>query len=192
MRKRAAPIEGWWVNETVPDLGKILTPGLGVDSAEFARWLGPHLGQYRGVMHVRESMPSRGAELDFTKEAIAAIAAAEKILGPRSIPDRVDAETAYQGLVAEINWLEFRERLARDLRLARLLMQKTVTKLAAAPARPGRKKDVARDRLVAAVVDQLQTRGLKADLARNLAREVLRACDVQVLDPKRSTRRGQK
>ena len=189
--RKPMAVDAWWSDEAVPDLSAVLTPGLGIDPAAFAAWLAPLLVNYRDTLHARRSLPARADELAYARTAVAALEAAEKVLARRAMPDRVAAHAFVAGHREGVDFRELCTRVRTDLALVRRLLRTAERKRAAEIVPPGRKGDAARDALLAGVVAQLRAAGLKAELARAVARDVLHACGVAVpVDPKRATKRG--
>lgn len=190
---RAAPIPGWWVDETVPDLGDVLTPGLGIDAQAFAQWLGPLLGEYRGTEHVKQATPARADELEFVREFTGLLRKVETLV--RGVPDRTGALIAEAGSRAGINWFELHRRLRDDLETTRLLAGYAADRIKGRPSAKGRKPETARDALLHAVVGELCKAGIKRTLAESLAEQVLVRCGVRTPEAssiKRATKRVQK
>lgn len=190
---RAAPIPGWWVDETVPDLGDVLTPGLGIDAQAFAQWLGPLLGEYRGAEYVKQATPARADELEFVREFTGLLRKVETLV--RGVPDRTDALIAVAGSRAGINWIELRRRLRDDLETTRQLAGYAADRIKGRPSAKGRKPEAARDALLRAVVGELRKAGMKRTLAEGLAEQVLVRCGVRTPEAssiKRATKRVQK
>ena len=191
--KPAAAVPPIWRDARVPDLSPVLTPGLHIDPAAFAEWLGPLLAEYRSEAAIREALPARADELATADEIAAALEAAAAAMGPGAIPERFEGLLADEGHGAEINWYDLRRRLADDLALARILTRRAASRIAATPTKTGRKSERGRDRLLAEVVQRLRGHGVKADPARTLAREILGRCGVPVpTNIKRAARGGQK
>lgn len=192
--KRAGALPPIWRDDRVPDLSAVLTPGLQIDPAEFADWLAPLLAEYRSEAAIREALPARADELATAAALADALEAAAAALRPGAIPERLEALLADEGHGAELNWFEFRRRLADDLALARILTRRAASRIP--PARTGRKSERGRDRLLAAVVERLRAAGLPEKAARPIAFEILRPCRVTLPTNadavKRAARKGQK
>jgi len=190
---RAAPVPGWWVDETVPDLSDVLTPGLGIDAQAFVQWLAPLLGEYRSAEHVKQATPARADELEFVREFADLLRKVETLaLG---VPDRTQALIVEAGNRAGINWFELRHRLRDDLETTRLLAGYAGDRIKGRPSAKGRKPETARDVLLHAVVGELRKAGMKRALAEGLAEQVLVRCGVRTPEApsiKRATKRVQK
>ena len=191
---RAAPVPGWWVDETVPDLSDVLTPKLGIDRQAFGQWLGPLLGEYRSAEHVKQATPARADELEFVREFAGLLRKVETLV-VRGAPDRVQTLMVEAGNRVGISWFEVRRRLRDDLDTARLLARYAGERIKGRPISKGRKPETARDALLHAVVAELRKAGMKRTLAESLAEQVLVRCGVRTPEApsiKRATKRVQK
>lgn len=218
--KRAASVPAIWVDKRVPDLSSVLTPWLGIDPEEFARWLAPLLGEYRTEAAILAALPTRSEELTWLDDLMARIEATTELLRPGAIPIRTEALLVDEGYGQKVNgyepnsrrwaerlpdtskhspgvnWFDFRSRLVSDLHLLRTLARRARSRLAAGASRRGRKSQRARDALLAAVIDRLRASGLPELAARGTAEQVLVVCGVAVPEHadsvKRAARKGRK
>lgn len=178
---------GWWVDETVPDLSPVLTPKLGIDPAAFAEWLGPKLGEYRGAVQARAGMAKPTQNLrELARDA-------------RKLAELLDDISPQAA--AKIDALAFKfsstgpfvQKITSDLRDLALFARHSHTALA---GRRGRKRETARDALLADVVEHLRQCGLKATLARSVAEQVLVLSGIKTPENesaiKKAARRGKK
>ena len=181
-----------WTDPSVPDLSGVLTDGLGIDPAEFAAALAPHLRLYR----IREALRTNDATREESVASLDALARtlqdAAEMLEPDRLPSLPRALMQDDILDARRELMhEFCERVQSDLYLLVDAAKRVRPMLA--PARKGRRQSLERDRLLATTTQMLRDAGIKAAVAQALARDVLLACNVPVpVNVKRAARKGQK
>lgn len=187
-----AHFTGGGVDDAVPDLSRILTSKLGIDSAAFSGWLAPHLGRYRMDAIYRSAAPSRSEEIEALGSLCATLQAAHDALEFGAIPPFADALIGEALFRARREHLpETCERIRADLRTVQVLARRAQSMLQAVQTKPGRASMRQRDALFVLVVDQLEQMGIKKKfLARSVAADVLSACGVAVTDTKRAARKG--
>lgn len=185
-----------------PDLSDVLTPGLGIDPAAFSEWLVTPLTRYHLDEQLRAQATTRKGELaalDALEKGIHATCDAISGDGLPPVAAALMDDTLYRshGELA----CDLTERVLPDLhRLLVLVGQARTTIRDAGPQRVGRRPSAARDRLLRAVLSKLRDAGLKAEIARSVAEQVLirSGVAVPVLDTsirraaKRATEGGQK
>ncbi len=165
-----------------PDLSSVLTPVLGVDPAAFSEWLLSPLTRYHLGEQVRAQATTRKGEIAALDALEANIRTTCGMLGFGSLPPVAEAlmndgmYRAHGELVYEIT-----ERLLPDLyRLLALVGQSRTLIRDAGPQRAGRRPNAPRDRLLRDVLAKLSEAGLKAEVARSVAEQVLVLCGVPV------------
>lgn len=170
----------YWADENVPDLSQLLNPH-NIDALDFAKWLAPLLGRYRGYMQVRDSLepPASVASESLAKLAKALREAAAE-LAPNRRPAVVDAHLATAALRAEVDLHSLVSRLRVDSNQLEILATRVRKELDAQPAKRGRKNMRARDRLLSEVVEKLRSAGCKKIVAELLTAEILDLCWVEV------------
>lgn len=175
----------WWADERVPNLQAVLSPH-GVDVADFARWLAPKLGTFRGEMYIRRVMPS-AAEINASLTALAdTVRDAHAKL--RAIPPHDKALMATVALRRGINPDALIERLSGDLLTLQVLAQHARSP-SPPPARRGRKPKGSRDALLAEVADHLRGLGLRVKASREAAQQIAVACGIGAATDERTLRR---
>lgn len=183
---------GYWANELVPDLSAQLAPH-GIDAIEFAAWLGPALGKYRGDEETRDVLEVPPAE------QLAALSGIRKALRevlsqlrPGTLPPRTDAHLFYEGHIRDVDVSALRKRLEEDAHTFEIILAATERKVGAQPGKRGAKSKRSRDELLAAVVQRLRSFNCSAADARSVAEHVLIACRVPVPQDERALRRSVK
>lgn len=181
---------GYWANESVPDLAGWLEPH-GIHAGEFAAWLGPLLGRYRGHEDVRDVLEVPPAEqvaaLQGMREALRNVL---PLLRPGALPPKTEALLFYEGHIRGIDGAALRNRLNIDGHTLAILLAEVERKIGAQPGRRGRKPKRSRDALLAAVVQRMRDLGCSAADAQTTAEHVLVACRVEVQQDERARRRA--
>lgn len=176
----------------VPDLSEVLTPGLGIDPVAFSEWLLLPLTRYRIDEQIRAQATTRKGELAALDALERNIRTACDLLGFGSLPPVAEAlmnDISYRARGEQLH--EISERVLPDLhRLLVLVEQARSTILDAGPQRAGRRPNTARDRLLREVLAELRESGLKAEVARSVAEQVLVRCGVPVPAHDTSIRRA--
>lgn len=181
-----------WSDPSVPDLSGVLTDGLGIDPAEFAAALAPHLRLYRSLEALRSNDATREEGVAGLDALARTLQDAAEMLEPDRLPSLPRALMQEDIVNARRESMhQFCERVRSDLYLLVDAAKRVRPMLA--PARKGRRQSLERDRLLAATTQMLRGAGIKAALAQILARDVLLACGVPVpTNVKRAARKGQK
>lgn len=187
---------GYWADETVPDLASLLACH-GIDAVEFAEWLGPQLGKFRGMQLIESATPTPGEAADVLAD-IRMHAQTLSATIHAGLPPLVQAHLKRVARARDIDWPAMVSRVAEDLARIAFLAQLVEGQARAVIVPKGRKPSTSRDALVTAVVNRLRTIRrtgnevpLAAGEARELAREILLRCRVPMPDDlKRATRRG--
>jgi hypothetical protein len=194
MSARRRPVsEGWWVNESVPDIADLIPQG--IDGAAFVAWLGPKLGEHRDAVHIRDNALMTPAErVDELKRTRDALKGAWDALHPQGLHQQVDVWVSDAWLrhrrpdETEI-WHDVRERLRQDLLRAHMHFQVAINQLRSVKSKPGRKLEVSRDKLLSVVADKL-TDALGIEAARARAADILLRCGVPTPANMRTRRRN--
>ncbi len=176
--KGPAPLS-WWVDETVPEIRDILPPAVNHDL--FVQWLGPRLGIFREAENARAAIPTRAYEARAMKHLASLLRqtkAAMRSMPPRSAANFHLLLHQYSDTV-RVGAYEFERRLHDDLLYAGAIIPKVVQRLLAHEGKRGRKKEAARDELLAAIVEKLRDTPLGADIARATAIDILNRCRIR-------------
>ncbi len=187
---------GYWADETVPDLTSLLVCR-GINPAEFAEWLGPQLGKFRGMQSIEAASPTPVEEADVLADVRrhAQTLSATLLTG---LPPLAHAHLKRLARERDVKWSDMVARVTEDLARIAALAQLFEAQARAVEVPRGRKPSTSRDALVTAVVNRLKKvkrAGKAVPLTtadvHELAREILQKCRVPMPDElKRATRRG--
>lgn len=188
-------VVGYWADERVPDLGKLLVRYKGHEQT-FVAWLGPRLAEYRGSLDVDAQLPTEVEERRCLDKLIADLGTAERVLRPLSETPVIAARLHAAAFRRDTNWLELKRVTHLNVVQLQLIALAVKNALPPADVPKGRPRSVGpRDRLVTDAVTKLKALApaLPLKVHQLTAQEVLVACGVHGLsDIKRSTRKGQK
>lgn len=189
---------GYWADERVPDLAHILAP-YEIDATAFAAWLGPQLGEYRGMRAFRVASASRargvvGEDLEYLERVLQGIRAAQIALRPGGEAFFVAPHLVAEAHLRDTNWTEVLARVSSDLVTLQVIVSAVHKRFAAAPRSVGgRPTAAARDALLANVVNRLrQSPRITVSTARELAERVMIHCGIPTPDGPDSTKRATK
>lgn len=183
--RRAAPAPGkvWadasvgWTDVSVPDLSDLLTPHAEIDGAEFALWLGQKLGYYRASVKATAAKPTAVDERDSAAAVLAAAQALQRAIGGEAMTPLCEAHVYSAARACGADWFTFRKNLQMQLQRLQLFVSVAGPALSDLSSKTGRPSAMARDVLLAAVVERLR-QVMKADPARHLAQQILQRCGV--------------
>ena len=165
----------------------------GINANEFASWLGPALGTYRSAISQRAATTRGADEAQHVHRLIASIEQTLhgfKTLSPRAkaglrlgLWKASDKPGAIPGEIAQ--------RLQLDLIVMRVILTEVLRGLSV-PAARGRKSEIARDVLLAAIVEQLAPAMVNKAAARRAASDVLKHCRITPPGESESARKAER
>ncbi len=176
----------YWVDNSVPDLTEEFKKCPDVDVAAFSSWIAPNLGDFRGVMSMREATPPRAEEAKQVAEFCEHLAGIQRYFLPGAMPATI--EKYLQRLALHDHDPDLIERLRADIDSIEWAANQANTQLKVMPAKRGRKRSLSRDKLLAAVIEKLQSMGVNNVLAPNVASGILRRCNIYAPMDEGSTR----
>ncbi len=174
---------GGWVDESVPDLRPILADyGVAIEADDLAAWLAPRLGHYRAAS---DWSPPRNEQL----EMLAGLRAAMLDIAHRidDLPGESEAEITYAASrLRRAQWSDLARQLRTQLLEAADFIEEGCDGMREAQGQTGRRENVWRDRLLAALVAKLSaTEAMKRSSTCALAGDILRRCGIPCpSDPK--------
>lgn len=178
---------GGWVDESVPDLQPVLTDyGVGIEADALSAWLAPRLGHYRAAC---DRSPPRNEQL----EMLVGLRAAMLDVAHRidDLPGESEAEITYAALrVRRAQWSDLAQQLRAQLLEAVDFIEEGCDGMREAQGQTGRRENVWRDRLLAALVAKLSAaETMKRSSTCALAGDILRRCGIPCpSDPKEVAR----
>lgn len=194
---------GGWVDESVPDLSKLLGP-FGVDLEEFRTWLAPRLGKLRSDAEIKVQMPTPEAEREAVRDFLAHIRGVLQGIIPKRLPPIASSRMLYVAHQAGIHWYDMTEHLQTDLLHLEYVGSRVLAELEGVRGKAGRPSAAARDRLLADTAAKLLDACGKAEVAGSVAHDVLHECGIsfptkkgakasdKTSTIKKATRRGNK